>query len=288
MLNSEAGLTVNEVVPYPDHITERQYIEAPPHFVSVFHEITPQAISDIDREGLRQGVGEKNIGRDGAMVKRNKLIDTYLPDGLRARGVSRNNLYAYPFLEHGHGLMGADQRFIARDRKQLMRDFVEAQQMEQSYRSFLDFWRKEGVTTPEAYAERNTDPEYLREKYPGEILELKVDPEESYVGDLEYVTRIMDDVRFGFSEKDAVEKQAREYWGQLMPLKDFLQWYRKPEWTEDGNNIKDADAYRDGEPSLTTAFYPVRGTPEQFPDMIYQPEILIPKNVPQKHIRLVS
>jgi hypothetical protein len=57
MSNSEAGLTVNEVVPYPDHITERQYIEAPPHFVSVFHEITPQAISDIDREGLRQGVG---------------------------------------------------------------------------------------------------------------------------------------------------------------------------------------------------------------------------------------
>lgn len=138
------------------------------------------------------------------------------------------------------------------------------------------------------YIGKMTGPEYLKSQYPGEVIEIKVDPQKCYVGDLEYITRIMENMHRGNSENEAAQQQAEEYWRNLITLEDFLRWYRKPEWAEDGNSIKDAEEYEDGEPLGTSEFYRIKGTPDNFPWRIYQPEILIPEDIPQEHIRLVK
>ena len=97
----------------------------------------------------------------------------------------------------------------------------------------------------------------------------------------------MDDMNRGWSESNATQIQAEEYWGNLITLEDFLRWYRKPEWAEDGNSIKDAEEYKRGEPLGTSEFYLIKGAPDNFPWRIHQPEILIPENIPQEYIRLM-
>ncbi len=265
-----------------ESILERQEIIAPPNFVSVFHETKEELLPAIDQGGLKTNIETKNIGGAESMVRRNAIIDSFRPEELKAKGISRNNLYGYPFLEYGHGLVGADQRFIKREER-FLRDGFETMQ-----KYSPDFLRKLGVDSPEAYVTKMTDPQYLKSQYPGEVIELKVDPKKAYVGDLEYITRIMEDMRRGWTENEAAQQQAEEYWKNLVTLEDFLIWYKRPEWAEDGESIKDADNYRDGEPSGTSEFCPIKGAPDSFPWRIQQPEILIPEDVPQEHIMLVK
>jgi len=265
-----------------DSILERQEIIAPPNFVSVFHETKEEFLPAIDKDGLRKNIETKNIGKAEAMARRNALIDQFRPNELKIHGISRNNIYGYPFLEHGHGLIGADHRFIKQDVRFLRDEFEKMQ------KHSPDFLRKLEVNTPDDYVRKMTDPEYLKSQYPGEIIELKVDPQKCYVGDLEYITLIMEDVNRGRTENEAVKQQAEEYWKNLIILEEFLRWYKKPEWAEDGNSIKNADEYRDGEPMGTSEFYPIKGAPDNFPRRIHQPEILILENIPQDHIKLIK
>lgn len=264
-----------------ESIVDRQEIIAPPNFVSVFHETREEFLPAIDRDGLKGNAEVRNIGGAGAVARGNAVIDGSRPEELRLRGVSRGNIYAYPFLEHGHGLVGADQRFIKRDEQSLRVQFEDSQKYSP------DFLKKLGVSTSEEFIRKMTDPEYLKSQYPGEVVEIKVDPQKCYVGDLEYITRILEDMHRGRSESEAAQQQAEEYWKNVITLEDFLRWYRKPEWAEDGNSIKDADQYRDGEPLWTGEFYPIKGAPENSPRLIHQPEILIPEDIPQGHIKLV-
>lgn len=282
------GLETSFETKKEENICERQKIEAPSGFVSVFHETKEAFLAAINKEGLKGNSDAKNIGESKEMARRNEIIDEFRPEELRAKGISRNNIYAYPFLEHGHGLLGADQRFIKQDEAWLRTSFEDALEQRAWYAGFLEYWRQKGVNTADEYVRKMIDPEYLKSQYPGEIVEFKVDPQKCYVGDLEYITRIMDDMRRGFAEDEAAQQQAMEYWNNLITLDDFLKWYRKPEWTEDGNDIKDIDEYRDGEPLETSAFYPIKGTPNDFPQLIHQPEILIPEDIPQRHIKLVG
>ena len=273
----------------PGSIKDRREIKAPPNYVSVFHETKKDFLEAINQEGLRVGPKSRNIGSSEAMARRNKMIDDHRPRNLIKMGISRIScIYAYPFLECGHGLIGADQRFIRHDPSSLREEFEHALRNRDIYKDFLDYWSRSGVNTPDEYVARMTDPEFLRIIYPGEILELRVDPERCWVGDLEYITRIGDGVNRGLSEAQAAEHQAPKYWKNLITLEDFLKWYRKPAWAEDGNSIKDAEQYRDGEPLDTGGYYPLRGAPDSFPWRICQPEILIPENVPQEQIRLVK
>lgn len=265
-----------------ESISERQEIIAPQNFVSVFHETREEFLPAIDRDGLKGNIEVKNISEAEAMARKNAIIDNFRPEELKTKGISRNNIYAYPFLEHGHGLIGADQRFVKRDERSLRDQFESFQ----TYSS--DFLRKLGVSTPDEYVRKMTNSDYLKSQYPGEIIEMRVDPQKCYVGDLEYITRIMDDMYRGRSESEATQGQAEEYWKNLVTLEDFLKWYRKPEWAEDGDSIKDADEYKDGEPLGTSEFYPIKGVPDNFPWRIHQPEILIPEDISQDHIRLVK
>lgn len=271
-----------------ESILDRQKIIAPQNFVSVFHETKEEFLSAIDRDGLKKNIEIQNIGKAKAMIRRNKIVDDFKPEELKVRGISRNNIYAYPFLEYGHGLIGADQRFVKRDERILRNTFENALENGSAYSKFLEYWEKLGVNTTDEYIRKMTDPEYLKLQYPGEVIEMKVDPQKCYVGNLEYITRIMDDIHRGRSEGEATQRQAEEYWKNLITLEDFLRWYRKPEWAEDGNSIKDADEYKDGEPLGTSEFYPIKGAPDNFPWIIHQPEILIPEDISQDHIRLVK
>lgn len=257
-------------------IAERKEIDAPEGYVSVFHETRTEALSDIDIHGLRAD-SESNMG-GGPVSYKNDCIDQDRPERFIKLGVSRSsNTYAYPFLAEGHGLYGADQRFITRERTQL------DQQYEALRKYGAEVLSSMGVTAADEYAAKMQDPEYLREKYPGEVLELEVDPATCFVGDLVQVTRIFDGIdRWGFEKGD-----AKGYWESLITLEDFLKWFKKPEWSEDGNSVKDAKQFRDGEQANPGEYCPVAGAPDNFLWSIMQPEILIPDNVPQEHIRVV-
>lgn len=265
-----------------ESILERREIIAPPNFASVFHETKSEFLPAIDKEGLRADIETKNIGSAKEMAKRNALIDQFCPENLKEKGVSRSNIYAYPFLERGNGFFGAAERFKERKEERLRAEFEDYQKY--SPQSL----RKMEVNTAEEYAKKMTNPEYLRAKYPGEVIELKVAPQKCYVGDLENITRIMDLTRHGWPEDEAVEWQAKIYWRDLMTLEEFIKWYKEAQWAEDGDSIRDADQFRDGEPLGAYDFYPIKGAPKNFPWRIIQPEILIPENIPQDHIRIIK
>ena len=262
-------------------LLERQEIIAPPNFVSVFHETKEDSLPSIDQSGLRVDVETKNIGEHGTMQRRNALIDALRPEELKAKGLSRSNIYAYPFLEEGHGLFGADQRFIRRDERDLKDSF------ERSQKYSPDFLKKLGTPTVEEYIRKITDPAYLKSEYPGEVIEMKVDPDQCYVGDLYSITLIMEDMRW-FTEQEAIERNGKKYWDNLVTLKDFLTWYRKPEYAENGNDIQDAEQFKDGEDVNTMMYCLLKDAPDTLPKEIKDPEILIPKDIPQDHIKLVK
>ncbi len=264
-----------------ESIADREVIEAPPDYVSVFHETKSEFIPSIDKHGLILQEQGTNIG--SKMQRRNEIIDSQRPEQVVALGIGRSNIYAYPFLEYGHGLFGADQRFVKRDQSEL----------ETSYRGLMytekgrQLLQEYGINSLEDFITHRTDPEKLRNDYPGEVIEMKVDPERCYVGDLEHVTRIMEDMSRGLSEKEALSQQAEQYWLKLISLADFLRWYRKPEWSDNGEDIVNAEDYQE-EPWLATGFHLLKGAPDNLPTEITTPEILIPEDVPQAHIKLVK
>ncbi|MFA5188133.1 MAG: hypothetical protein WC460_02090 [Patescibacteria group bacterium] len=264
-----------------ESIITRDKIEAPPNFVSVFHETKIEFLPPINQTGLKARIESKGKGRNEEMKKRNKLIDQYLPENLKKLGLSRNNIYAYPFLERGHGLLGADRRFIKKG------DFAIGQEFTAFSEGARYILKEMGVKTLAEYKAKVNDPVYLKNKYPGEVLEIKVDPEKCYVGDLEYIVRIQDLMDRGWTREDAGEEQAKYYWQKLITLKDFLKWYREPEWAEDNNNIKNAEDFKE-EIYSASDYHLLKGAPDNLPETIYHPEILIPADIPQKHIKLVQ
>jgi len=268
--------TAEAVLPQAS-IMDRQEIEAPVGYASVFHETTAEALPNIDVHGL-QVASESNMS-DGVVNRKNVLMDQDRPQRFIDAGVSRvSSLYAYPFLHEGHGLYGADQRYIKRERAEL----------ENEYQTFRKYGSKilatMGVSSASEYAGRMQDPDYLREQYPdGEILELKVDPARCFVGDLTEVTDMFQSMDRRWYETG----DAKTYWEGLITLADFLKWYKKAEYAEDGDSIKEVDSFRDGDQVWPGRYCPIAGAPDGMPYSIMQPEILVPDAVPQEHIRLV-
>jgi hypothetical protein len=206
-------------------------------------------------------------------------MDQDRPDHLVALGVSRSaNTYAYPFLSEGHGLYGADQRFIGRAEATLNNEFATLKKYGAETLMTM------GVTTADEYARKMQDPAYLKEVHPGEVLELKVDPTRCFVGNLTDVTNLFTNInRWGFEPGD-----AKSYWDSLITLEDFLKFYKKAEWAEDNNSVKSPEQFRDGDQASPGEYCPIAGAPDDYPWSIMQPEILIPDDVPQEHIRVVQ
>lgn len=260
-------------------ILERESIEAPQGFVSVFHETTEDRLSQIDAEGLRIS-SASNIG-GSEMNKRNALVDEFRPKELKDMGVSRSNIFAYPYLEYGHGLLGADQRYVKKDRDDLEREF----ELHKKYSP--EYLEKLKTKDLDSYIAKVTNLEYLRSQYSGEILEMKVDPKNCYVGDMEFITRIFDDIKRGWSEKESAENQANYYWRGIVTLENFIRWYAVPKWAENGNDIQDVQMFKE-EPYIAGGFHLLRGAPGNLPAKFDNPEILIPQDVPQELIRVLK
>ncbi len=269
-----------------ESIRERKEIKAPAGFVSVYHETTAAAIPTIDSNGLRHG-SEKNMSGAEAMDKRNQMIDKYRPEHLIRLGISRNNLFAYPYLQYGHGLMGADLRHVGLHKSEAGLRMMYGGDM---FERMSSFWLEDhGIKTEDELIAKLQDPKFQRELHPeGEILEFKVDPKTSYVGDMEYITRIYDNMqRFRFSEDEEVAYQAKQYWEGVVSLEDFLKWYKKPEYAEDGNNYENPEQFKQ-EPFGGWSFQLLKGAPEGLPEQIQIPEIMIPQDIPQEHIRMLE
>lgn len=268
-----------EQLPSATSIIDRQEIDAPKDFVSVFHETSAEAISDIDQLGLRVGSENSNIGSHSEVARKNKLVDQDRPAHLTELGLSRaTNLYAYPFLHEGHGLGGAAERYVVHEPSRHEALF----ELFQKYDP--EFLESTGIKNIDEYIQYETDPERLKQEYPGEVLELKVDAKHCFVGDLTQVSNIFEGIhKWGYEPGD-----AKRYWEQMMTLEDFLRWYKKPEWAADGNNLASPEQFRDGEQASAGDYCPIVGAPEHLPYLINQPELLIPEDVPQEYIKLVS
>lgn len=171
-------------------IVKREIIESPPEFATVFHETLTDRLPQIDSEGLIPGK-EANIMSNDLMQRKNKEIDEVRPPEIVEKGISRSNLYGYLSLEEGHGLMGATERFVARN------------------------------------AGRNKDE--LRQEHPGEVLELKVDPSKVYIADMGYINDIQDtmDRRRDLSLERVAAGWGEDYWKSVMTLKEFQEWFQK-------------------------------------------------------------
>lgn len=260
-------------------ILDRREIHAPAGYVSVFHETTAEALASIDHNGLRVDTESANIGSSSVVAYKNGLLDKDRPAHLADLGVSRtSSIYAYPFLHEGHGLYGADQRFITREQATLNEEFDALRKYGSATLAQM------GVGSIDEYSAKMRDPAYLKEQHPGEILELKVDPTKCFVGDLTEVTNAFMDIdRWGYDPG-----MGQYYWESVISLQDFLQWYKKAEWAEDGNSVKSSDQFRDGDDASPKDYCPLAGAPDGLPATIKQPEILIPDNVPQDHIKVVQ
>lgn len=217
-------------------IAKRETIDAPSEFATVFHETLTDRLQQIDNEGLIPGK-EANIMSNDLMQRKNKAIDEVRPSEIVKKGVSRSNLYGYLSLKEGHGLMGATERFVTRN---------------------------EGRSKEE-----------LRREYPGEALELKVDPSKVYVADMGYINDIQEtmDRRRDLSLERIAAGWGEDYWKSLMTLKEFQEYFKK------------TPGEYDWEPAVYTK---QDKTPDSLPESVRLPEVLIPSPVPQEHIRVIK
>ncbi len=216
-------------------IVKRETIEAPPEFATVFHESLTSRLKQINDKGLIPGK-EANIMSNDPMQRKNKIIDDVRPPQIVEKGISRSNLYGYLSLEEGHGLLGATERFAARN--------------------------------------SGRDKDELRREYPGEVLELKVDPANVYVADMGIINDIQDVMdRSGLPLERVAAVEGEDYWKNLLTLKDFLDWFQK----EPGGY--------DWQPA---AFIRQEGAPDSLPERVRLPEVLIPNPVPSEHIKVLA
>lgn len=210
----------------------RSHIEAPPHFVSVYHESRPEYLESISEHGLRAGNGTEGYERNDFIRDANILFDEECPQKFKEKGISRWNIFGYPDLDFGN-----------------------------------DMWHQKG----------------------NPVLEMKIDPQNAYVGDMYLIQELQFTIGFFPSKEwpNKIREEAATYWGNMITLEDFKKYYRRPEYTKEGR-IQDAEDYRDYTPPNANAFYVLKGAPEHFTDKIRVPEILIPDTIPEDHMRLVA
>lgn len=266
-----------------ESIRDRRELYDPVGYVRVYHETKDSFISAIDKEGLRPGTENRNLGSHDSLMRSNTLMDEARPAQLASRGISRLGLYAYPYLEHGHGLDGASERFVRHDWNYYESRFEGLKKYDP------DELVRLGVKTLDDFIYKMTDPNYLRSRYPGEVLELMVDPEACFVGDGEYFNRVSEDLKMGRIPSETVTRtHGKEYWENGISLADFLRWYRRPEYMSDGKTIRDGHVYQDKVLFASNQYRRLKGAPTHYPSSFIFPEILIPGSVPQEHIRLVA
>jgi hypothetical protein len=257
-----------------ESIRNRDTIDAPPNFVSVYHETRLDALDDIDTYGLQYDTENSNFmdspqNKEGVLASLNKTLEKLRPDWAKKAGLDRRQvIYGYLDLETGHGMGGyADEAFS--DRK---------------HQDTFETMRKYGPETLEKFSVTTWKEwkayvlsEIQKRKAGGAILELKVDPKACYVGDIHNI----EEARYPDLPQDVREERLQQYWDSMITLEDLQRWYRVPHADEDLNQDL-------ADPTLFRGFAKLKEAPANLPDEIDQPEVLVTKDVPQKHIRMVA
>lgn len=270
-----------------ESIWNRTEIDAPVHFVSLYHNTGFDDLRAIDAQGLKNGLAPSDRS------ELDSFIDDQRPGYLQSIGASRSSIYASldkersAFAPQRHKESYRTDVWLAhlleRKREELQRDrdYLSRQAQEQSGqpREVVDAAVKLHTASPydnmseEEFRDRmRNDSDFAKEFHGerGELLELKVDPDKCLVVDVDDVNRVIACLKDG--DEEGAAEAARDYWEGAEPLSRYLQHWTLEREEEEGyvtyRWARKPDAPED-----------VRG--------YYEPEVLIPTDVPQKHIRVV-
>lgn len=276
----------SERVPLRESIFDRERIEAPEHYVSVYHETSKEAVSGIDEHGLKAGFEERCMqSREETVVFNQQIDDCRPPELIEKRIGHLDSSFAYPYLEYGHGCEGPGRASVAFTfTDEARRIWGESYDRRNEY--FPGQLESKGIHSLDEFIAHESPVFRKKLVVEGEVLELKVDPAAVYVGDANHYSIPRNDERLNNSSLDElIAQNAPIYWAELMTLEDFLRWYRKPEWLED-DTLKNVGQFR-VEPHRDWYFHVLQDAPENLPGIICRPEIIIPHDIPQEHIRVV-
>jgi hypothetical protein len=245
-------------------IMNRLEIDAPPGYVSVYHETTTETLQSINTNGLTASLENRNLGSSSEVQALNELIDRDRPDRFIALGVSRvHNIFAYYSLESGFSLGFAARRYVRQPQVMLKQTYQALAEHDSNALATMN------VQSFEEYERTIRDPLYLKKEYPGEVLELKVDPLHTFVADLGLYTDIAYDVKVQGRKYETGD--ATNYWGSVVTLDDFRKWYSRPLEASDNRS----------------PYLKKQNAPSGLPDQITSPEILIPSVVLPTYIRVL-
>ena len=102
------------------------------------------------------------------------------------------------------------------------------------------------------------------------VLEMKVDPEESFIGDMDFVTCLIPFIGAHRSSLDKYKGAFTKYWDSVISLKDFFKQYRRIETGDGGHWIARPSA------------------PKRFQKTYFAPEVMVMAPiVSHRHIRIV-
>ena len=260
-------------------LLNRPEIEAPPHYVSVFHGTSEEALDGIKQAGLVAHHPEKAYKEVEAI---NAVIDRDRPEKFVQLGLSRQySIYAYPDLDIGFKL--PDPAF---DRLK-QHDTSELRDMYAVYGATI--LAAAGITSFEDYQRRAHEIILpgSEEKDGGHVLELKVDPATCFVGNIEWFSSLSDRIQgnygYTFDRGDAAW-----YWDALITLEEFQAYYKCAESHENGESVVAPEMYEEPADYLYPGnYYKLAGAPDYLVDDFQYPEVLIPTNIPPEHMRLV-
>ena len=236
-----------------DTINKNEFIKN--KFVSVFHETKTNNIDSIMKDGLLTNNKEKNIGDKVKEI--NRLIDEYRTSQAIAHNLSREkNIFAYPYLEEGHTLGGAEVRFKPFNLERISDDFETLNKFSPEYLQIKNIKNKTD------YVKFVADLKQNKEIYPGEILELQVDPNKCFVADL----MLYNQIAMHPFDKTWMEKLSKRYWENIVSIADFKKYYKK----------------------IDIDYQKAEEAPDNYPETIKYPEILIPEQIKPKYIKVLN
>ena len=103
------------------------------------------------------------------------------------------------------------------------------------------------------------------------VLEMKVDPKESFVGDMDFITCLIPFIGASRTGLDKYAGAFTKYWDSVIPLKDFHKHYRRVP-TGDGDH-----------------WIAKPGAPKRLPSSYFAPEILVMSPlISQRDVRVVG
>jgi hypothetical protein len=206
-------------------LLRRTKVVAPKHLTPVFHETNKNFLRDISVEGLVPGHKNVHLGAGAWLSELNFQLDQLRPPEVIQIGVGRKSLYAYPFLDHGHGFGGVDAIYRTLDSAFLRQEYEEIKI------SKPEWLIRDNIQSFDEYVLCEVN-RIRKEKLvsTGLVLEVWVDPENAWVFDSSIIEKLMQ-AGLEFANENSGSKQELEdlvtrlglkFWENRLTLKQFL------------------------------------------------------------------